>query len=108
MQLPSGPLRRDVVVVGSGPAGSACAWSLARQGLQVLLVDQQAFPRDKACGDGLIPDALVALDRLGVLDEVLQQARQVPHVRCVGPRGGHVDVPGRLAVLPRRQLDHIL
>jgi hypothetical protein len=23
----------------------------------VVLADQQAFPRDKVCGDGLIPDA---------------------------------------------------
>jgi hypothetical protein len=32
----------------------------------------------------------------------------VQHVRCIGPRGGRVDVPGTLAVLPRLQLDHIL
>jgi hypothetical protein len=36
-----------------------------------------------------------------VLDEVMAQAQRVSHVRCVGPRGGHVDVPGTLAVLPR-------
>ena len=64
----------------------------------VILVDQQRFPRDKVCGDGLIPDAHRALRRLGVLDEVMQQAEPVRHVRCIGPRGGHVDVPGTLAV----------
>ena len=31
--------------------------------------------------------------------------QRVSHVRCTGPRGGQVDVPGTLAVLPRRQLD---
>jgi flavin-dependent dehydrogenase len=74
----------------------------------VVLVDQHAFPRDKVCGDGLIPDAHAALRRLGVLDEVMAQAQPVTHVRCVGPRGGRVDVPGTLAVLPRRELDDIL
>ncbi len=74
----------------------------------VLLVDQHDFPRDKVCGDGLIPDAHAALRRLGLYDEVAALAQPVRHVRCVGPRGGHVDVPGTLSVLPRRQLDHVL
>ena len=109
MNLPAlPPSRCDVLVVGAGPAGSACAQWLARQGRQVVLVDQHDFPRDKVCGDGLIPDAHHALQRLGVHAEVMAQAQSVAHVGCIGPRGGRVDVPGRLAVLPRRQLDDIL
>ncbi|MDP2006588.1 MAG: NAD(P)/FAD-dependent oxidoreductase [Rubrivivax sp.] len=108
--MPEAPLpsRCDVLVVGAGPAGSACAQALARAGLDVLLVDQQNFPRDKVCGDGLIPDTHAALKRLGVHDEVAALATPVAHVRCVGPRGGHVDVPGQLSVLPRKVLDHVL
>ena len=109
MNLPSLPLTScDVLVVGAGPAGSACAQWLARHGLQVQLVDQHDFPRDKVCGDGLIPDAHHALQRLGVHAEVMAVAQPVAHVGCIGPRGGRVDVPGRLAVLPRKQLDDIL
>lgn len=102
------PAHCEVLVVGAGPAGSACAQTLARQGLDVMLVDQQRFPRDKVCGDGLIPDAHDALARLGVHDEVMAKAQRVQHVACIGPRGGRVDVPGRLAVLQRRLLDDIL
>jgi geranylgeranyl reductase family protein len=98
----------DVLVVGAGPAGSACAQLLAREGLAVLLVDQHDFPRDKICGDGLIPDSHAALKKLGVFEEVAALAQPVPHVRCVGPRGGLVDVPGSLSVLPRKVLDHVL
>ncbi|MDM0106094.1 NAD(P)/FAD-dependent oxidoreductase [Variovorax sp. J22R24] len=102
------PVECEVLVIGAGPAGSACAQVLARAGFDVVLADQQAFPRDKVCGDGLIPDAHRALDRLGVLDEVLARARSATHVGCVGPRGGRVELPAHLAVMPRRELDEIL
>jgi menaquinone-9 beta-reductase len=98
----------DVLVVGAGPAGSACAQVLAQGGLNVLLADAHAFPRDKVCGDGLIPDAHAALRVLGVHEEVMAHAQRGEHVACIGPRGGRVDVPGQLAVLPRRVLDDIL
>jgi geranylgeranyl reductase family protein len=98
----------EVLVIGAGPAGSACARTLAQGGVDVLLADQHAFPRDKVCGDGLIPDAYAALTRLGVLEQVMAQARPASHVGCVGPSGGRIDVPGTMAVLPRKQLDDIL
>ena len=102
------PAACDVLVVGAGPAGSAAALTLARAGLSVVLVDQHAFPRDKVCGDALIPDAHNALRKLGVLDAVMALAQPVSIVGCIGPRGGRVDVPGTLAVLPRKELDHVL
>ncbi len=43
----------DVVVVGAGPAGGAAAFTAARAGLQVALIDRKTFPRNKLCG-GLI------------------------------------------------------
>jgi len=104
----SPPVSCDVLVIGAGPAGSACAQWLARAGVDVVLADQHHFPRDKVCGDGLIPDAHAALKALGVYDEVAAQAQSVGHVGCVGPRGGRIDVPGSLSVLPRKLLDDIL
>ena len=102
------PSSCDVLVVGAGPAGSACAQWLAREGLDTLLIDAHAFPRDKICGDGLIPDAHAALRQLGVADEVAAHAQRVGHIGCVGPMGGRIDVPGSLSVIPRKQLDDIL
>ena len=58
--------RYDAVVVGAGPGGAATAAHLARAGSRVLLLDRASFPRDKACGGGLTPRGVAALDRLGV------------------------------------------
>lgn len=102
------PASTDILIIGAGPAGSACALVLARAGLGVLLIDQHPQGRDKICGDGLIPDAHQALAQLGLLDAVMARAQRVDHVGCVGPRGGRIDVPGSLAVLPRRVLDEML
>ena len=56
----------DVAVVGGGPAGAAAATTLARSGLDVVVVDKARFPRDKICGDGLTTGALRLLDDLGL------------------------------------------
>lgn len=54
----------DVIIVGAGPSGSACAISLANAGLQVALVDKATFPRDKTCGDALGIDVI---NQLGLI-----------------------------------------
>ncbi|MEP6961043.1 MAG: NAD(P)/FAD-dependent oxidoreductase [Acidobacteriota bacterium] len=56
----------DVLIVGGGLAGSALAIHLARQGQRVTLLDRSAFPREKACGEGLMPAGVAALARLGI------------------------------------------
>jgi len=58
----------DVIIIGAGPAGATLALELSRQGLQILLVDQATFPRDKVCGGCLNGNALAALSHLGLTD----------------------------------------
>ena len=71
--------RRDVVVVGAGPAGSTCAWKLRQAGLDVLVVDRASFPRDKSCAGWITPAAL----------EILQvDADQYRHGRVLEPIAG--------------------
>ena len=78
----------DVCVVGAGPAGSTCAFYLARQGKRVLLVDKQRFPRDKLCGDAVCARAQVHLERMGVLQAVLAagEGRWAEYGGFVSPR----------------------
>jgi len=40
----------DVIIIGAGPAGSYSALRCAKNGLRTLLLDRQAFPRNKPCG----------------------------------------------------------
>ena len=57
----------DVVIAGGGPAGLATAIVAAEQGLAVLVLERREFPPDKACGEGVLPPGVHALERLGVM-----------------------------------------
>ncbi len=46
----------EAVVVGAGPAGSLAAAQLSRMGRSVVLLEAASFPRDKVCGDVLLPE----------------------------------------------------
>jgi len=56
---------RDVIVIGGGPAGLAAATAVAARGLDALLLERRALPVDKACGEGLLPGGVRALEALG-------------------------------------------
>lgn len=59
--------RPDLLVVGAGPAGLAVAIAARREGLAVRVVDKAPGPPvDKACGEGLMPDGVAALERMGI------------------------------------------
>ena len=63
----------DVTVVGAGPAGAAAALFAARRGHRVTVFDKQAFPRDKPCGEGLMPGGRPALRELGLENAVVSE-----------------------------------
>jgi len=76
----------DLIVVGGGPAGSACAITAARLGAKVLLLEKDRFPRQKVCGEFVSPESLGLLHGLlneGLLKDGLLQDdrfRSAPHV----------------------------
>lgn len=95
----------DIIVVGGGPAGAIASLLCARAGLSVVLLEKFRRPRDKVCGEALIPDALDLLRRLNLHEEVAASAWPVEGLRIYSPDGGHVDVRGECLTIRRRELD---
>ncbi len=52
----------EVLIVGGGPAGSSCAWRLARQGVDCRVLDGQSFPRTKLCAGWITPEVVSDLE----------------------------------------------
>ncbi len=106
----------DVVIVGAGPSGSTTAYYLAKEGLNVLLLDKFNFPRDKTCGDGLTPRALHILDDMGLLDALLHVGYRSYKLELISTNGDAASalLPKRenmcdyLLVVPRLILDNIM
>jgi len=106
------PSRHDALVVGGGPAGSALAIRLARQGRDVVLIDRGAFPRTKPCSEYGSPGTLAELALLG-FDPASMADRwaRLAGTRVTAARGS--SLLGRFAelgpasgmALPRRELD---
>ncbi|HEY1214202.1 MAG TPA: FAD-dependent monooxygenase [Bryobacteraceae bacterium] len=57
---------RQVCIVGGGPAGLAAAIALRLEGIAVTVAESAHPPVDKACGEGLMPDSVEALETLGI------------------------------------------
>jgi flavin-dependent dehydrogenase len=56
----------DALVIGGGPVGLASAIALRLKGLDVVLAERRNLPFTNACGEGLLPDGVSALNRMGV------------------------------------------
>ena len=52
----------DVLIVGGGPAGAACAWRLRQRGVDCLVLDRQRFPRAKPCAGWITPQVVRDLE----------------------------------------------
>jgi len=89
-------IETEAVVVGAGPSGATTALLLARSGHDVVLVDRARFPRDKACGEGVMPPGVEALRRMGLYEVVLATGARALRGVTFQQRGGprvHVPFP---------------
>ena len=105
-------ISRDIVIVGSGPAGSSTALHLLKHDPalrgEVLLLDKAVHPREKICAGGLIPHTLDCLNELDI-------PLSVPHVQV---NQAYVRVPpgyevscadaGMCSIIRRDEFDYSL
>ena len=85
-------LDAEVIVVGGGPAGASTAHALAREGVDVLVLDRAKFPRDKTCAEYLSPQASRILSDMNVLDEIERTSpAHLSGMRIRAPNGHHAD-----------------
>jgi flavin-dependent dehydrogenase len=94
---------RDAVVVGGGPVGLAFATAAAQRGLDVTVLERASPPVDKACGEGILPGGVRALERLGVLPHLARaDAARLLAIRWIEPDGAGASLalppPGGLGV----------
>jgi len=104
----------DVLIVGGGPSGSACAYWLAEAGWDVALVEKKVFPREKTCGDGLTPRAVRQIADMG-LEASLTGAHRYQGLRAHAygkvldlPWPQHPSFPSYGYVITRHDLDQIV
>jgi len=103
---------KDLLIAGAGIAGSALAIHLARRGHSVVLIERSRFPREKPCGEGLMPAGVAALERLGIDTAGLGAEFYGIRYHCEGHMAeGHflqsgAARPGR--GIRRRELDAVL
>lgn len=88
-------MHHDVIVVGAGPGGCAASRVLAGYGFKVLILEREAFPREKPCGGFLSPEAVRLVEgRFGPIPpECLAEPGEVRGARLACEGGGTYDLP---------------
>lgn len=108
------PTRTDVLVVGGGPSGAACAYWLAEAGHDVVLVEKKRYPREKTCGDGLTPRSVKQLEDMGLAEQLAEHhrfggLRSIAFGRTLEMRWpSHPDFPDYGYVITRHDLDQLV
>lgn len=104
-------MKRQIVVIGAGPGGSAAAFYLARKGLDVLLVDKETFPREKVCGDAYQSSLFPIFNEMGIYEEMEANIQsEVKVILNIGPGEEEVEYQTEHSewCIPRRIGDDII
>lgn len=87
----------DVIIVGAGPAGIIATMQLAKQDLNICLLEKSSFPRDKICGDALSVDVLNQFEKIdsnfAKRFELFTQKTPSYGVKIVAPNQQFLDIP---------------
>jgi flavin-dependent dehydrogenase len=107
-------MEKDILIIGGGPSGLSTALHLIKIAPhlthRILILEKEHYPRPKLCAGGLVADAEIILERLGL------DVSEVPHVDASAAhfdfegRGINISVPKShtLRVIRRNEFDHWL
>jgi flavin-dependent dehydrogenase len=98
----------DVIVVGAGPAGSACAITAVRSGARVLLLDKASFPRHKVCGEFVSSESLHIVGSLLRNNEFVERPKINSSRIFLDSRQITIPVDPPASSIPRYDLDAAL
>jgi geranylgeranyl reductase family protein len=114
-------IHTPVVIIGAGPAGAGTSIYLSKAGIPHVIIEKEAFPRDKVCGDAISGKSAFVLRKANPewLKEVFQQPEDYTPSRgiiFVAPNGKHLRIPYNLThgepgagfTSPRLVFDHFL
>lgn len=101
-------IERDVIIIGAGPAGTICASYLAKAGVDVLVIDKEVFPRDKACGDMITESVATHVAKLEAADKLDAMSVFVNQLLMVSNNGTEALVPFECYGTRRRDFDQLM
>lgn len=109
-------IKKDVVIIGAGPAGSVAACLLQQKGYSTQIIERSVFPRF-SIGESLLPQCLMTLDKAGCLDAIEAAGFQVKHGATFQRNGIYKNInfsekftpgPGTAFHVERSRFDQIL
>ena len=101
-------IERDVIIAGAGPAGAICAAYLAKAGVDVLLLDKDIFPRDKACGDMACEGIVSHLEKLEAVEAMDAMSTCLRRIKLMSGQDSEAVIPFECYCAPRFELDKLL
>ena len=106
----------EVLIIGAGPAGALAAALLCRQGLRVLVLEREQFPRF-SIGESLLPQSMEYLEQAGMLGAVERAGFQIKNGAAFGRGEQYTEFDFRdkfsdgwsyTYQVPRARFDHLL
>ncbi|MCH8330192.1 MAG: geranylgeranyl reductase family protein [Bacteroidetes bacterium] len=90
--------KHDVVILGAGPAGTACSLFLSKENIPHVIIDKATFPRDKVCGDAISGKVVSVMNKLdpAMLQEIIRKEDEyMPSygVTFIAPNGHALEIP---------------
>jgi len=106
----------DVLISGAGPSGAVAAALLRQQGLQVLVIEREQFPRF-SIGESLLPQSMQYLEQAGMLQAIVEAGFQFKNGAAFMRNGCYTDFDfrdkhsngwGTTYQVQRADFDHVL